>query len=112
MTSSIGAVLVKVGESRLDYLKRVAKWCREQYKRQRQTESCHPSHTADEVMRDAEKRFTDLGTFGVEGWCDDCGRGGWQYLNAGDPYSLTLLFSSKSERFSVGCWGDIAERLI
>ena len=104
-------VLMKVGESRRDYLKRAAKWCREQYKRKRQSESCHPSHTAADVMQDAEKRFPDLGTFGVEGWCDDYGRDGWQYLNAGDTYSLTVLFCSESERFSVGCWGDIVERL-
>ncbi len=111
MTSSTSAVLMKVGESRRDYLRRAAKWCREQYKRKRQTEYGHPSHTAQDVMEDAEKRFADLGTFGVEGWCGDCGRDGWQYLSDGDTYSLTLLFCSESERFSVGCWGDVAERL-
>ena len=111
MTSSTGAVLMKVGESRVDYLKRAAKWCRERYRAKRLTTSCHPSFTAAEVMRDAEKRFTDLGTFGVEGWCDDAGRHGWEYLNTGDAYEITILFSTKSERFSVGCWGDIAERL-
>lgn len=111
MASSTGVVLMKVGESRRDYLKRVAKWCRQQYKEERQHTHCHPSHTADDVMREAEKRFTDLGTFGVEGWCDDRGSDGWQYLNTGDSYGMTILFCSESERFRVGCWGDIAERL-
>lgn len=109
--ASSSVVLMKVGESRRDYLKRVVKWCRQQYKEERQHNHCHPSHTADDVMREAEKRFTDLGTFGVEGWCDECGRDGWQYLNTGDSYGITILFSSESERFSVGSWGDIAERL-
>lgn len=94
-------VLMKVGESRVDYLKRAAEWCREQYRAKRLYTSCHPSFTAAEVMRDAEKRFTDLGTFGVEGWCDDAGRHGWEYLNTGDVYGITILFSTKSERFSV-----------
>lgn len=111
MARSSGIVLRKVGESRHDYLKRVVKWCREEYRNKRQLESCHPSHTAADVMREAEKRFLNLGTFGVEGWCDECGENGWQYLNTGDSYGITILFSSKSGRFRVGCWGDIAERL-
>ena len=103
-------VLMAVGESRHDYLKRVQRWCRNEYNKRRETEYCHCSHTAAAVMHAAEKRFTDIGTFGVEGWCDDCGSNGWQYLNTGDTYELTIVFSSKSERFILSSWGDIVER--
>jgi len=89
---------------------KAVEWCRELYAHKRRYTSCHPSHTAAEVLGEREKRFPDLGTFGVE-WWDDCGQDGWQYLNTGDSYELTILFSSKSGRFRVGCWGDIAERL-
>lgn len=111
MASSTSVVPMKVGESREKYFRRAAKWCRERYTHKRLFTSCHPSHTAAEVMKECEKRFTDLGTFGVEGWCDDFGRDGWEYLNTGDAYEITIVFNSKIQKFFVRCWGDIAERL-
>lgn len=87
-------------------------WCRQEYARRRQDEHCHCSHTAAEVMRDAEKRF-NLGTFGVEGFSLSPDSG-VQYLNAGDTYARTILFRSASlnvGRWSLGSWGGIAERI-
>ena len=69
----------------------------------------HSSHYAAKSMELTESRFVDLGTFGVEGWCDSEGKHGVSYLNTGDTYEITILFSSETERFSIGSWGDIAE---
>ena len=32
------------------------------------------------------------------------------YCNTGDTYAPTLLYRSRTDNFSVGTWGDIAER--
>lgn len=54
-----------------------------------------------------------LGTHGVEA----LGKGNtppyappYEYLNTGDPYAVTLIYTKKSDTISIGCWGDIAER--
>jgi hypothetical protein len=106
-TTKASRYATREGESRIDYLKRAAKWCRTKYREARQTESCHCSHTASDVMYAAERLFTDLKSFGVEGFIQ-CG--GVSYLNIWDPYDLTIVFLSKSERFQVTSWGDIVER--
>lgn len=54
-----------------------------------------------------------VGTHGVEGLGE--GRSGdfappYEYLNAGDPYATTLIYSRRSHACVIGCWGDIAER--
>ena len=63
-------------------------------------------------MQDTAEHYPDLGTgtFGVEGWCDDCGRNGISYLNTGETYDLTICFDSNSERFLIASYGDIAEQ--
>lgn len=33
------------------------------------------------------------------------------YCNAGDTYAWTVLFDTEAMRFSVGCYGDMVERL-
>ena len=55
-------------------------------------------------------------TYGIEAvWRDDgsrdCsnGRPAFEYLNAGDTYTLTLIRWA-SGRYQVASWGDIAER--
>ena len=67
-------------------------------------ECFHPPDTEDIRM---EVLNALAGSHGVEsfethraGWCD--------YLNMGDPYVLTLIYFRG--RYSVACWGDIAER--
>lgn len=97
------------GESNHDYLKRALAFCRKEFKRRRQNEHCHNSHTASDVMAEAERLFPDLGTFGIEGFCDDIGNNGISYLNTGDTYAPTILFRSNSGRFSIGDWGTIVE---
>lgn len=92
-------------------LDRAYSWARREYAHRRQIESCHCSHTAAAVMEDAEKRYK-LGTFGVDGFSVNMDSG-IQYLNTGDPYDVTILFRAKSRnegRWSLGAWGDIAER--
>lgn len=84
-------------------------WCRREYNRRREDEHCHPSHTASDVLKEADKRF-GLGMCGVEGWCDEIGREGISYLNPGDTYDLTICFHSGQERFFISSWGDAYER--
>lgn len=36
----------------------------------------------------------------------------YEYLNAGDAYSATLIYSRDSRNLFIGCWGDIAERYL
>ena len=69
----------------------------------------HTSHLASEALEAAGKHFK-VG-YGVEGFCDECGREGVSYINMGDTYSTTVLFDTRTEQFSIGCWGDIAERV-
>lgn len=99
--------------NRLDYLRRAARYARTTYNRIRHDGDHRYSHDSFAV-RDAllatEKRFTDLGTFGVE----SIGKGSnrrspaVEYLNTGDSYDLTILHVNG--QFRVGSWGDIVER--
>lgn len=54
-----------------------------------------------------------LGTCGVEPIGDvDLHYGPpYEYLNAGDAYSTTLIFHRESDMLEIGCYGDIVERL-
>lgn len=54
-----------------------------------------------------------LGTYGVEGLGP--GRSGdyappYEYCNAGDTYSTTLIYKRATDTLLIGCWGDIVER--
>jgi hypothetical protein len=69
----------------------------------------HPSHAASEAIRRAGERFK-IG-YGVEGFCWNNGEDGITYLNMGDTYEYTVLFDSRTGRFSTGCWGDVVEQL-
>lgn len=68
---------------------------------------CHPSHLAAEAINAASKKF-GVG-FGAAGFCDECGKDGVTYLNMGDTYDYTVLFTSRNERFFTGSWGDYVE---
>ncbi len=108
---------METGETRLDYLRRALRYCRAEYNRlrvSREYQYSHCSHPARKALENTEKRFSDLGTFGVEGFCfdpDSVSSGGLSYLNTGDSYEITLCFNSDTRRFLVSSWGDIAERL-
>jgi len=105
---SENVILMQPGQCRVAYLRQVVQWCRLRYEDLREAERCHPSFTADDVLQQAQRMFPDLGTCGVEGWCDDDGRNGVSYLNAGDTYEQTVFFFSRTERFRVTCIGDVA----
>jgi len=101
----------KTTEDRYQYLQAARRYCKAQYNKLRsEPYRPHCSHDAAKVMLATEERFTDLGTFGVEGWCDDDGNDGVQYLNTGQAYDLTIVFKSETEQFRIASWGDIAEK--
>lgn len=57
-----------------------------------------------------------VGTHGVEALhhprsSNPEGAPSWEYLNAGDPYATTLIYTRATDTLRIGCWGDIAERL-
>jgi hypothetical protein len=92
-------------------LKLAIAWCRSEYRKRYNDHSGHVSHLASDIMEEAEKRF-ELPTHGVEGWSKTMVRG-VSYLNTGDSYGRTILFVSSdvhTGRWSLGAWGDIAER--
>jgi len=102
----------KPGESRESYVKSAALYARGQFNRlldSPEYRHSHESHASAKALELTEGRFTDLGTFGVEG---DCERNGddhidIQYLNAGDTYDLTVVFYRG--RFRATSWGDCVE---
>ena len=54
-----------------------------------------------------------LGTHGVEALGPDVGGPNpppFEYLNSGDPYATTLIYTRATDTLRIGCWGDIAER--
>lgn len=54
-----------------------------------------------------------LGTYGVEGLGAGNAFDGpaYEYLNTGDTYATTLIYSRKADALTIGAWGDIAERM-
>lgn len=102
----------KLGETDQAYWRRVARTARAALRRLLdlpEYRHAHPSFAVRDAMLVAESQC-ETGTFGVE----HIERGHNQrspaidYLNAGDTYSMTLLYVNG--RFRVGCWGDIVER--
>jgi len=101
-----------IGESRERYIGRALAWCRREYAKRRQAESCHVSFTGCDVMLECERLFVDLGTFGTEGACDDIGQEGIEYLNTGEPYELTIVFRTiRGGRFYGADQEDIAKSI-
>lgn len=92
-------------ETREAYLRKALRYCKKQFAAHCELDPyCHQSHNVAAAMRDTEERYSDLGTFGVEGSTQP----DIQYLNSGDSYESTIVFWRG--RFRVCCWGDIAER--
>lgn len=91
----------------------VIKFCRREYAKRRQTERCHCSLTAEAVLALAEETFHSP-TYGVEGFASPRSMyRGIQFLNTGDTYATTVIFRAMGRddgRWSIGSWGDIAER--
>lgn len=93
----------------IEQLKACAKSARLRFKELRSFATHHVSFSAEEALEYAAELW-GIDHFGVEGFCDDCGRHGITYLNMGDTYSTTILFYSESSTFRIGTWGDIVER--
>ena len=102
---------LKVGESRLAYLRKASRYARRKFNELRELPEYYYAHESFAV-RDAllitEARFVDCGTFGVESILGSSDSDTIDYLNTGDTYELTVLYYR--ERFTVGNWGDIVER--
>lgn len=55
-----------------------------------------------------------VGTYGVEGLGETSHAPyapPYEYLNAGDTYATTLIYTRATDTLRIGAWGDIAERL-
>lgn len=54
-----------------------------------------------------------LGTHGVESLGHVSMHDGppYEYCNAGDPYTTTLIYHRDADALRIGCWGDIAEKM-
>ncbi len=98
-----------VGEDRLSYLRKALRYCRKEYNKIRSEETCHCSHSAVKAMKRTEEKYVDLGTFGTEGFCWTH-TAGFNYLNTGETYCLTICFRSDHERFTIDSYGDFVER--
>lgn len=107
--SDYATMLFEDGVSRTITWQDVRRWTRKKYNELRESGyySGHNSHAASKAIELAGEHF-DLG-HGAEGFCDGYGNYGYTYLNMGDTYDTTILFSSEDERFVVGCYGDIIE---
>lgn len=90
-------------EVSMEILNSARKWCQEQYNKRRGEYTWHVSFLATEILEEAEKKF-NLNTFGVEGFSSVTGKHCVDYLNTGETYGTTIIFRSKGEKFSVGCW--------
>lgn len=68
----------------------------------------HASHAACKALELTAEKF-NLG-YGVEGYCDELGRAGVQYINAGDSYDVTLCASADrySARFFLASFAWLA----
>jgi hypothetical protein len=105
-----GEFIRQPNESMDDFWEKALKFAKAEYKKFRQHDTRHPSHTASMVLSSTERFFPELKTHGVEGFALDAGgRDGLTYLNTGDTYQRTILFRSKSERMWLGSWGDFVE---
>jgi len=103
----------KTNETREQYVTAARKYAKQKFNDLRDRldyKWAHESHAVLTALRLTEKRFVDLGTFGVEGDCVGNGqkRIDIQYLNAGDTYETTIIFYRG--QFRVGCVGDILEK--
>lgn len=98
--------------STLDTLKKAKAYARKRFNWLRNSpehQSSHVSFAATAALKEAAEMF-GLG-FGIEGMADaPAGRHGISYINMGDAYAATVIYDSRSDRFTIGAWGGIVER--
>ena len=106
----IGRGPVVSGGPSVETLKRARRWCATQFAKRYDLRLGHASHLACAILREADERYS-LESFGTEG-CTDTTQEGVSYLNMADTYTLTICVetSSRSARFVVASWGDLAEK--
>ncbi len=102
-------------QSRAAYLQNARRYAKRQFDKLRisaEYRYSHPSHAVNRALLLTEQKYTDLGTFGVEGSTTYCGQDPFtiQYLNMGETYEPTICYYKG--RFIVSSWGDIAERYL
>lgn len=101
------------GETTEQYLTRARRYARRRFDELAEADGwhSHDSFYAQEALENAEGLFPDLGTYGVEGDCEENGEDHItiQYLNTGDTYGLTLCYYRG--RFVVSSWGNTVESL-
>jgi len=101
----------RAGESRVNYLQAAGRYARERFNTLGDEDDHYlrDDRYAELALEDTERKFTSLGTCGVEGICEQNGEGHFtiQYLNTGDTYGLTVCYYKG--RFVVAGWGDLVE---
>ena len=108
-------VLQSVDETRKQYLSKARRYASRKYRQLREENERyhHASFDVRDALLAAEKRFTDLGTFGVESITEINGHNtnGVElcYLNTGETYDLTICYDWNRQQFILACWGDIVE---
>jgi hypothetical protein len=108
---TIKTIPIKPGQTRIDYLRAAMRYCRKEYNKLRAEPYLpHCSHDASKAMEATERKYIDLGTFGVEGFTfTDSYTAGLQYLNTGETYEQTITFRSDTEQFRITSYGDFIE---
>ena len=104
----------RMAESDQVYLDAARQYARRVFNKLREQNSGrhHASFDVRDALLKTEKRFCDLGTFGVESIIHSGDYQGPEicYLNTGDGYDLTLLYNWGTGRFQIGCWADLVEK--
>lgn len=106
--------LMRVGESRMDYLKRAKSNLKTAEAELLASDPlygrCHRSFLVRDAMELVQSWFPDIGTFGVEHVSAGQNKRSpaIDYLNTGDLYDLTLVRTN--DRYRIACVGDMIER--
>lgn len=92
-------------------LVRARRYARQQFNRLSESweyRNTHASHAACKALELTAEKF-GFG-YGVEGYCDELGRSGVQYIKTGDSYGVTLCVSADrySARFFLASFAWLA----
>jgi len=103
---------IRPNETQRDYLKRARKYAAAEFTRGFSLHGCYSdTHDLEQfverILARTELVFVDLKTHGVESI--DINGEHWLYLNTGDSYGVTILWSDFTGKFRIGSWGDLVE---
>lgn len=71
-----------------------------------ESSSEHPSHGAHALLEELEELIGGV-TFGIGSCYPE--KPEWYFLDMGDAYTNTILYNYNTDRFYIGCWGDLFE---